>query len=248
MSRSLLTMLGAVLVAITTASILAIASPAGSQIAPSLALAPTSGAEVQTGTASVTATLSQPCDAVPDPTAVTATVGGSPLPTSAITVVDAGTFVLTIPEGLVPLEVNAQAPVVAASITCPVAAAPVTLEGGIDMAEIVVTKSVTGTGPTDAIFGIAATCLGEVQDSNVPAVDHPLRASALSDPVTMTMALIAGGSASVFTFSSQICVFSEPDPMGASVVIAPDTVETVTPSGFRVLISNTFGSEPRFTG
>lgn len=248
MSRSLRAALGVVFATAAGASLLFIASPVSSQVVPALSLAPTGNVMVQGGTASITGTLNTPCDAIPSASAIVATVGGTALPETAITVLGASSFEITVPGGLVPITPDEQVPVVAASITCAISQSLTTVEDGIDVAEIVVTKSVSGDAPADALFGIDVACVAEVQDTVMPSWVNGPTPSALPDPVTMAMDLAAGESGSVFTFSSHTCVFAEPDPLGASAIIAPDTVETVTPSGFRVLVTNTYATKPKITG
>ena len=245
MSSNLRVRLGAMAAIAIAATTFVVASPASSQvITPVISLQPTGDAWVQTGSGSLDATLDTACDSVPTADDVTLMLNGETVAPESVTIIDESHFTIVIPAGHAPTVANAGSQV-EVSITCDINAAPQTQTGFSAYAEIAVTKAVTGDAPAGAMYTIAAACT----PSAAPTVANSMRPTDLPPDEDVQFEIAAGSTVSIFTFRAYACTLSETVTNGAlTTTIEPGTVTTEEPIMYTALVTNTFGTTPKFTG
>lgn len=241
MTRTVRAGVGAFLTTVLAAATLALAAPSGAQPA-AITFSP-SGAAMQVGSLVVVGTLATPCDTTPAASAVTFEFGGAPTTAVTATIVSASQFTLTVPSTL--KTVPGASEDLTVTVTCPVATAPVQSTGVLEWAQIDITKTVTGDGPTGARYTIDGACLFDQADSMTSTTLSP----AVLVPTTFSVQLAAGEKASLMFTDSAACAFTEPDPLGAATTIDPGEVVLDLPTLFLVDVTNTYPTAtPKFTG
>lgn len=251
--RFLRATVGAVAATLLAATTVFLAVPSGAAPDPlPITLMPSGLAVVQVGTWSVDGLLSTPCDSAPTVADFDIAIGGVPAPTVAVTVVDADSFTLTVPAGLLPTSLSGVPLTV--DLTCPVATTPTEFHGDSVYAEIQITKKVTGDAPVDAVFTVTVTCVGmfdSMTGSDAGATGNGVD-PAVDGLAPVTFTLAADQSESVFVHPPiDTCTIVETDARGAmSTAYAPgSTIAIDLPVRTPVTITNTFPvTPPKFTG
>ena len=238
------TRLGAAAVFVIALSPVLMTAPASSEGFPTLMLNPTGGVMVQTGSASLDGTLDTPCDSIPSAGDVTLTIGGEVVTPESVTFTDESNFVIVIPAGHAPETADSEEHVVV-SLDCQINASPQTINGSSVYGEIAVSKTVVGDAPVGADFTVLAQC----EPADGPDVAGSLRPTVVPQNYNVDFQIAGGSSVSIFTFMAFACTLSETVTNGAlTVTIEPGTVTTEDPILYTAVITNTFGTTPKFTG